>query len=602
MVVLFLVSSEVACQTRAQDQVSLDGYIATLERIQQRWQQAAALVYENDAQQGLQLLHNDYPSETSRFWNERGYSLLRRLLEKNNIGANSADMARWYFNMDRPDLAAMLILQVQPKAEQFDLSDRVLFSQALIEAGLHEESIEAMVELKKVSRFTGDDQWSTICDRWIDAIRSLQDEQDASIEFYERVYLDPNPRWYCERLHPIVSVWQLSDPNNNNLRQARFLGDYFARAGDRTGQELAYSWIIQNANDAADREAIAEAMIQLGSLEFEKAKSAAALRWWEKVKEQYHDTLSAGAAEQKIRGLTLMSRARARWSTANGLFAKKDYSRALKAYRAFRETHLSHYWWGRFVCGNAVAQKEYEVYFREAVCLEHLGDYDQAVEAYWQATTTTGFHSRRTAHIRLVDLYESANQIEALETMVRSRDEHSEQTISQLLEIRAMGANRDWRGLIELLRSDNVSLPHERTSVTRPWKPFEAARILAENHQQTVPLLRRQLDGTAHDKMIFYTLGSSASGAAVAILKEAACRETDSYRLRDVIYSLSLADAPGEAAINELAKSATGRLKATIEQYRNGNLGPRHQDTDFPDIPSGLILPRNLGHATAAGK
>jgi hypothetical protein len=163
-----------------------------------------------------------------------------------------------------------------------------------------------------------------------------------------------------------------------------------------------------------------------------------------------------------------------------------------------------------------------------------------------------------------------------------------------------MGKKKDWMALIELLRSKRMSLPYERSYriVTRNWQPFEAARILAGHADETVPLLKRELERTDDDKMICYTLGLCGSDEAVATLKERTVRETDISGLRALIYSLSLAGDRAEAAVNELAESAEGDLKFFIEQYKQGQLKGRNEDIRFPDIPAGIELPIDLQEGT----
>jgi tetratricopeptide (TPR) repeat protein len=571
-----------------------------LEQTQQRWQQAADLAYGGDVQKALELLAEDYPTQIGR--NQRGYMflrVLRRLVEENKAAPNTMNMARWYFNMERPDLAAEVLIQIQEAQKQLDLFDRVLFSLALVESGRYGKAREAMVQLNQAAKFTNDKQWSVICDRWTEAISSLDDGQEPTIEVYRKIYLAPSPRWYCERLHPIIAVWHLPQSNASTFQKVRFLADFFARASDPTGQELTNTWIIQNVDDSTDRQAVADAMIALGSVEFKKREYQAALARWQRVKDDYPDTPAANTARDNITGYTSMSTARAGWRAANRLFANKDYADALRAFRNFNEKHLRHFRWGHFVCGNAVAQQQYEIYLKEAACLEYLGDYDEAARTYWQAAKTSAFHSGRDAHIQLVHLYQAADQIDDLKTMITALDERSVETVHRILEIGEMGNNSDWPGLIELLLNDRVFLPYEASYqiVRSRWEPLEAARILAAHPDKTVPLLDNYLNEELFHKMICYALGLCATDAAVAILAERARLETGRLRLFALIYGLSLAGSEGEAAIEDLAHSATDILRLTIEQYRTGRLPDKYDHIPFPDAPQGVKLPTNLSES-----
>jgi hypothetical protein len=75
-------------------------------------------------------------------------------------------------------------------------------------------------------------------------------------------------------------------------------------------------------------------------------------------------------------------------------------------------------------CGNEQAAYEYAYAFYPAICLEGLGRTDEAVREYFRACMTgTVFHFDPAAHLRLIELYESADQIRDLRKILDEVDE-----------------------------------------------------------------------------------------------------------------------------------------------------------------------------------
>lgn len=636
-----------------ENDICLEAYLAQLYEIRDRWQEAAQLAYEGNTQEALASLRFEYPSNISLLWKKRFLSALRGLIEKNKASPFNLDFARWCFRMENPHISVQVLNKTIECGEELDSFDRLFLSQALIESRKYNKAVEIMSELLRQDNIKGDMWWIIICENRLNTIESLEDDAEPPIEFYRRIYLDPRLRWYRNRLHPIISVWQSEDANASDLDKVKLLSELFAAADDFKGQKLALSWVVENADDTTNAEDIARAMLELGYLACKEKDYNHARQLWEQVQANYEDTDAAKEATSNIElflakeqmqdllgcGFRLKElkeyekaietfkkviysdldegklypkimsthpnfRAKAQWEITNCFFEMGDYVSAIQAYRESREKYRFHGW-----CGTCVALKyTSRNYLHEGVCFEYLGCYDEAVKTYWKAATKFGrFHSDPTALIRIVDLYQKANQIEDLKNWIAVEDERYQarspnvrylpgNTVHRVLEIRAMGKNKEWDVLIKILQNSTTDLPYERGyQIAHPdWQFFEAAKALAQYPHETVPLLKRQIVGSRYDKHFYYTLGLCATDEVASILKEKAQHEKKRYQLKAIIYALSLAGEIGNAAIDELAVSASDVLGSLIEQYEKVGLREYKKYIPFPDIPADIKLPASL--------
>jgi tetratricopeptide (TPR) repeat protein len=110
-------------------------------------------------------------------------------------------------------------------------------------------------------------------------------------------------------------------------------------------------------------------------------------------------------------------RGRVQWLIAVSYLARGDYAKALTEFRLAREKHPIFY----FDCGNQEAQHRATEYFAEALCLEHLGRYDEAARVYLRSAM--GPYRRPPNHpedfaARVKALYGAAGQLRDLDAIV----------------------------------------------------------------------------------------------------------------------------------------------------------------------------------------
>ncbi|MDW8344941.1 MAG: hypothetical protein RMM51_10690 [Verrucomicrobiae bacterium] len=267
-------------------------------------------------------------------------------------------------------------------------------------------------------------------------------------------------------------------------------------------------------------------------------------------------------------------------------------------------------------CGLGVWSEKRRYQLREALCLGHLGRFDEAVAIYFEHATCGWSKNPKLAR-RLVDLYEAAGQLADLErSLNRLDDEYAKQlsdhlppearkqfeshrpseVVRRVMEIRRWGAERQWEKLISLLKSGGPPMDHYGADVREShWEAVEAARALAKAPAETTPLLVAILKEPGRGFWPHYALGLCGTEEAVAVLV-AEARASDNWdHVAAVVYSLSLAGERGRRALEELAVGARANLALAIRRLQEGQLdGTRGSETQFPPIPEGLRLPKQL--------
>ena len=91
----------------------------------------------------------------------------------------------------------------------------------------------------------------------------------------------------------------------------------------------------------------------------------------------------------------------------NALYAQGKYEEALALYREGEKKDKATW------CGTCSQQRLQEYLFAQAVCLDHLGRYEEAVPTYLRA---------RSGHVRLADLYQAAGQLDDFRSLADQID------------------------------------------------------------------------------------------------------------------------------------------------------------------------------------
>ena len=390
----------------------------------------------------------------------------------------------------------------------------------------------------------------------------------------------------------------------------------------------------------------ADSLLETGNEAYKNEQSAGAIEHWRKVENDFHSTkawpkavYNTGIALKEMEkfdeaieqfekllksdvddtesGSFVMEvyqnyRPKAQWEIAACLLAKEEYEEALKAYQLCQSKYPFKTW-----CGTCRAEYENEYALYQGLCLEYLGRYNLAVKSYFKPIMKPMSPSP-IVHIRIVDLYQSTGQTEALAKILDEVDkywknkilrEHDAEILNEpdfqehmftqvsrrLLEIRRMEERRDLTGLIELVKSNgDISDPEEYEARLRHWDAVEAANLLAKHPEESVELLNVSLKDDNNEKMIYYALGLCGTKEAVSILKSEAVKQKNIHWTIPVVYALSLAGDDGRKTLEELSKTAEGNLKFAIQQYKEDKLGDTEKEIKFPEIPKNIKLPGKL--------
>jgi tetratricopeptide (TPR) repeat protein len=306
---------------------------------------------------------------------------------------------------------------------------------------------------------------------------------------------------------------------------------------------------------------------------------------------------------------------RAHWEVATILFEKGDFEAALAAFRDARQHHrLTSF------CGNGNAQISYNYAFFEGRCLELLNRHDEAVRLYFPYALDGKLYAHPAIPTRVVDLYESAGQLQDLKSVLDAQDRSAAEsiratfansgkrlsddelrsylpskTMRRIIELREWEKAKKWDQLIGCLRiAGTLGGPEEEWARGGNFQAVEAAKLLAKHPDETVPLIiKRFPKASADDKWFYFALGLSGSPDAVAFLKEHASHQENSWYCNTLVYCLSLAGENGKDALAELSNTATGNLKGAIHLLDIGYLGKDDKRMTFPPIPAKLKLPND---------
>jgi len=524
-----------------------------------------------------------------------------------------------------------------------EFSQNVTRSQNYAEKGMYGEAADVLDELLEDEMAS---DWREMLSTRRDILRRWAQTGTVSLPDYRLFYLGTGPAWFGHRIRPIVALWKMDDVDETE--KYTLLRGLLRNAGEWEGEQLVLEAVAESGNSTTEE--AANAVLDIGNRhyrieEYEQAESA-----WLRVRDEYPATAAWARAVFNLGRLSKRNgdfdraigffssllhaevndlepgahimeayrnyRPNAQWETGNCLFAQGKYRQALEAYRGTETEYPFQSW-----CGNALAEYQYRYAFYQGLCHDWLGDPRTAVGLYFKAINESFMlYSNPVADLRIVDMYESAGQIEDLESVLEAMDEKHlarverelggldqkkkdeimawapTKTMRRILEIRAMETERDWGSLISFLKiKGTVAGPEEERVRRENWEAVEAAGLLARHADETAPLLLARFDKVGREDWIwlYYALGRCGTREAVAAIKKATHGWTSSVT-NTLLYSLALAGENGEAALAELEEEDEGNLKVFLERLREGKIGEEDRDIRFPQLHNVSGLPRTV--------
>lgn len=317
------------------------------------------------------------------------------------------------------------------------------------------------------------------------------------------------------------------------------------------------------------------------------------LKQYDRAVETFGQILALNVNDREAGGNIMQTyrnyRANAQWEIGNSLFAKGDYAGALAAYRTTKEKYPFQSW-----CGTCRRSIEYKYVLYEAICLEHLGRYDEAVSVYL-----------KIYHPRLAELYEANGQLEDLKSIIAAKDAPLiagyQKKYAWTLE--KIAESLPSRGLHEAIKIYELEKANNITALMNLARQFSqrggdgrqeiVARMLARHPRVVVPLIESLLRKDEYLPVFYYqVLGRAATPQAIAILKEQGEKITNIWDAMVVVESFSLAGDASESTLKELeAKKLSPNMEFVIRKYRNGEpIDETREKVDFPTVPKIKLL------------
>ena len=372
-----------------------------------------------------------------------------------------------------------------------------------------------------------------------------------------------------------VSVFSTFGQNKDILEEANQL--YAAKQYTQAG--AAYQKLLGEVSDAPTK---AKIIFNLGMTYQQLGQYDKAIETFQQIfTMDVNDREPGGNIMQAYRNY----RPSAQWEIGNSLFAKGDYEGALAAYRTTREKYPFRSW-----CGTCQQSIEYKYDLYEAVSLEHLGKYKEAVSGFL-----------KISHPRLLEIYAANDQLADLKDLIEAKDEPviaermnkyawtrekaseglSTQVFSQYFKIYELGKSGDVTALMNLARQYSK---HSNDSYLGDW----TAKTMAKHPRLAVALISAELRNLRTYPHLFYRiLGFTGTPEAVVVLKAQAEKVINWYDAAAVVTALGLAGEPGASVLRELeGKSLSENMKLALQKYKNGELAPKtYESLKFPPIP-----------------
>jgi tetratricopeptide (TPR) repeat protein len=293
----------------------------------------------------------------------------------------------------------------------------------------------------------------------------------------------------------------------------------------------------------------------------------------------------------------LMVRGEAQRCLAQSLEASGKYEEAIAAYTDCTTKHPI-----PSFCGNAHAEQDVFSKLGQGRCQERLGRHQEAIDAYFQATSNNHLCSVVAPVLRMVEIYETAGKLDRLRDYLRRRDlwyvdqQSMEghkfpdlQDIEQSLPSRAFkpvlsfaAAEREanWGELIEAI-SGRWRIRDDRIA---------ACRRLARHASLTEPLLRAELaKGLEGRGWVAYTLGMCGGKDAVTALQRAIPPDAYGLDVHLLLRGLDRAGESGRIALRELQAANPGLKSDVTDVYEKSATFP-YDWTLYPPIPKNIKL------------
>lgn len=619
----------------------LQAYIEKLGNLREHWREAAQISYGGEIERAQQLLqktssllsNNNKWIKATQLNKEKMYRLYGKQKPR-----NLAEFFSLCLFLESPEMGINYIETTQKQEGDLDFGEAIHFSQCLIETGRYERASRILCGLIKEDTASN---WKEIIRSRVEAIENIKNGK-PSTEFYRAIFLKSGLRWYNGRLGPILWFWHCGQ----DLQHLQILVSLFKNAQDKYGEELVLKSIAEGNAEGIKSKDSANAILTLANKAYEGENYEEAFRLWQQVERDYEDTPAWGKAvfntgialkeqnkfDEAIKvfekiltgyvndtepGSHIMEayrnyRPRAQWAIGDCLFAKSDYAGALDAYRLTEKKYPFRTW-----CGTCQAEYEYKYALYQGLCLEYLERYDQAVKNYYHALAKP-LSANPTAHIHIVDLYQSTEQVSDLQNILDEMDiyfekkilrEHGKKlyedpdfdkhfttrVIRQILEIRELGRRKDINRLMQFIIKEGAdAYPEQYHSRLSHWKAIEAAKALAQYPDEAVIVLKSKMKGNLENKVIYYTLALCGTAEAIEILKSEAIKQKNINWITPLVYALSLTGDIGKTTLGELAKTADGNLKIALRLYKEGELGDVDKEIRFPEIPKKIKLPARL--------
>ncbi|MGI8639724.1 MAG: tetratricopeptide repeat protein [Pyrinomonadaceae bacterium] len=345
-----------------------------------------------------------------------------------------------------------------------------------------------------------------------------------------------------------------------------------------------YQKLLNETSDTTTRTRI---IFNLGSIYRELKQYDKSIEIFRQILETRNDNQTVNSnAIQMYRGY----QARAQWEIGNSLFTKGDYEGALTAYHTIREKYP-------YFLVDCTGAQWHELILREAVSLEHLKRYREAINTYFQLN-----------HPRIVELYEANGQLADLKAILAKKNEplvaewqkKYAWTREKALEELPTRRLYEFIEIYDLEKAGNITalmnLARRHSKNDDRQKRKIIVEMLARHPSQSVQLANAVLRTEDYSPYLFYqVMGRAGTVEAVAILEERAEKVIDYDEARFLVEALSFAGELGGQTLEKLEqKNLSRNMEYMLQRYKKGDLSNELvEKIRFPPVPN-VKLPIDL--------